>query len=259
MHDRAKTGREFPTQDTRMMTMPANRPAIPRELDRRIRVEAGHRCAIPACRTPVIEIAHIRKWSKVKRHEFENLIAPCPTCHTLFDNGHIDRLSMLQYKANLSPFSPYALAAHPDYIDFLAAYQKFRAFIETWLTAALAFQAAKRRGAPTSEGQRIWQAIGNAAKEASYVRLCFCEVSPGGVSKLADQIFNATVRRNCKLLGRPVPTAFLDAGPICDDLAAMWADLQHEIHEVVNKPARKTLKLMPTRPHFADDLVDKNG
>ncbi|AWN30616.1 hypothetical protein DKG71_34970 [Streptomyces sp. NEAU-S7GS2] len=242
-----------------MMAMPANRPAIPSALDRRVRVEAGHRCAIPVCRVPVIEIAHIRPWAQVRRHEFENLIALCPTCHTLFDRGHIDRVSMLKYKANLSPFSPYALAAHPDHIDFLAAYQKFRVFIETWLTAALAFQEAEQRGSSTSELRRSFQAIGHAAKEASYARLCFCAVSPVGVGKLADQILNATMRNACKVVGRPVPTDFLDAGPVSDDLPVMWADLHHEIHEVVDKPARKTVKVMPTRPILVNDLVEKSG
>lgn len=242
-----------------MMTMPANRPAVPRELDRRVRVEAGHRCAIPVCRIPVIDMAHIQPWAEVERHEFENLIALCPTCHRLFDRGHIDRLSMLQYKANLSPFSPYALATHPDHIDFLAGYQKFRVFIEMWLTAARAFQAAKQRGSSTSELRRSFQAIGHVAEEASYALLCFCAVAPVGVRKLADQILNAAMRSSCKVMGRPVPTAFLDAGPVSDDLPVMWADLHHEIHEVVNKPARKTLKMMPTRPHFVDDVVDKNG
>ncbi|MER0483188.1 hypothetical protein ABR737_33455 [Streptomyces sp. Edi2] len=165
---------------------------------------------------------------------------------------------MLQYKANLSPFSPYALAAHPDHIDFLAAYQKFRVFIETWLTAAHSFQATEQRGSSTNELRRSFQAIGHAAKEASYARLCFCAVSPVGVGKLADQILNATMRSACKVVGRSVPTTFLDAGPISDDLPAMWADLHHEIHKVVNKPARKTLKVMPTPPILVDDLVDKN-
>ena len=49
-----------------------------------------------------VEIAHIDPWAKVKEHTFDNLIALCPTCHTRFDNGDIDRQSMLQYKANLS-------------------------------------------------------------------------------------------------------------------------------------------------------------
>jgi hypothetical protein len=38
----------------------------------------------------------------VKAHAVENLIALCPTCHTRYDNGDIDRISMRQYKANLA-------------------------------------------------------------------------------------------------------------------------------------------------------------
>lgn len=79
-----------------------SRPAIPRPLVRQVKLEAGHRCAIPTCRMATIEIAHIEPWSKVQEHKFENLIALCPNCHTRFDNGEIDRKSMLQYKANLA-------------------------------------------------------------------------------------------------------------------------------------------------------------
>ncbi|MFD5078134.1 HNH endonuclease [Streptomyces sp. NPDC058371] len=85
--------------------MPEGRPAIPRPLERRVLVEAGHRCAIPTCRTVPVELAHIDPWSKVQEHTFENLIALCPTCHTRYDNGDIDRLSMKTYKANLSVIS----------------------------------------------------------------------------------------------------------------------------------------------------------
>ena len=82
--------------------MPSNRPAIPAELYRSIKVEAGHKCAVPTCRQTPIEIAHIEPWAKVKKHEFHNLIALCPTCHTRFDKGEIDSKSMKIYKANLS-------------------------------------------------------------------------------------------------------------------------------------------------------------
>ncbi|MEU7793517.1 MULTISPECIES: HNH endonuclease signature motif containing protein [Micromonospora] len=82
--------------------MPAGRPAIPRELERQVLVEAGHRCAIPTCRQVPVELAHIEPWSKVQEHTFGNIIALCPTCHTRFDRGDIDRKAMLQYKANLA-------------------------------------------------------------------------------------------------------------------------------------------------------------
>ncbi|WP_416962978.1 HNH endonuclease [Streptomyces sp. Agncl-13] len=81
--------------------MAQNRPDIPTALKRAVLVEAGHRCAIPTCRQTPVELAHITPWSKVNEHTFDNLIALCPTCHTRFDRGEMDRKSMLQYKQNL--------------------------------------------------------------------------------------------------------------------------------------------------------------
>ncbi|MCW5230368.1 HNH endonuclease [Verminephrobacter eiseniae] len=79
-----------------------SRPAIPEPLKRAILVEAGHRCAIPTCRTTTTEIAHIVPWAETHEHTFENLIALCPNCHTRFDQKReIDRLSIKMYKHNL--------------------------------------------------------------------------------------------------------------------------------------------------------------
>jgi len=65
-------------------------------------VEAGHRCAIPTCKHPTTEIAHIVPWAQCQSHEFDNLIALCPNCHTRFDTTKdIDRKSMQIYKYNL--------------------------------------------------------------------------------------------------------------------------------------------------------------
>lgn len=69
---------------------------------RQVLVEAGHRCAIPTCRFPTTEVAHIVPYSEVKGHAFDNLIALCPNCHRRYHAGGIDRQSMVQYKANLS-------------------------------------------------------------------------------------------------------------------------------------------------------------
>lgn len=65
-------------------------------------MEAGHRCAIPTCKQTPVEIAHIIDYNIVKAHTFDNLIALCPTCHTRYDRGEIDRKSMKLYKAKLS-------------------------------------------------------------------------------------------------------------------------------------------------------------
>ena len=83
------------------MTDDTTRPPIPRELHRRVLIEAGHRCAIPTCRTTTTEIAHIVPWATCREHDFEDLIALCPNCHTRYDRGEIDRKSMRIYKANL--------------------------------------------------------------------------------------------------------------------------------------------------------------
>jgi HNH endonuclease len=60
-------------------------------------VEAGHRCAIPTCRHPTTEIAHIVPESESHDDSFENLIALCPKCQ----NKEIDAQSMRMYKHNL--------------------------------------------------------------------------------------------------------------------------------------------------------------
>ena len=74
------------------------RPAIPADLKRRVLIEAGHRCAIPTCRFPTTDIAHIQPWAKVKEHKYENLIALCPNCHRRADKGEIDIKSLKIYK-----------------------------------------------------------------------------------------------------------------------------------------------------------------
>ena len=83
--------------------MATPRDHIPNEVERRVLVEAGHRCAIPTCRATTTEIAHIIPWSETKDNSFENLIALCPTCHTRYDQKkEIDRRSIKMYKQNLS-------------------------------------------------------------------------------------------------------------------------------------------------------------
>jgi hypothetical protein len=64
-------------------------------------MEAGYRCAIPTCRFPIAENAHIISWAESKDHSYENLIALCPNCHTLYDAGKIDRQAIVAYKKKL--------------------------------------------------------------------------------------------------------------------------------------------------------------
>jgi hypothetical protein len=68
-------------------------------------IEAGHRCAIPTCRTVgPLEIEHIDDWAKVREHRFENMIVLCANCHGRKGErrGQIDRKSLRRYKTNLT-------------------------------------------------------------------------------------------------------------------------------------------------------------
>jgi hypothetical protein len=80
----------------------ARRRALSREVERDVLVEAGHRCAIPACHALHPEVHHIKPVAEGGSDEFENLIALCPNCHGMADRGEIDRKAMRQYKASLS-------------------------------------------------------------------------------------------------------------------------------------------------------------
>jgi hypothetical protein len=70
---------------------------VPMGRKRMVLVEAGHRCAIPTCRHPTTEIAHIVPESQIHDDSFENLIALCPDCQ----KKEIDGQSIRMYKRNL--------------------------------------------------------------------------------------------------------------------------------------------------------------
>ena len=78
------------------------RSKIPAELRRQVLVEASHRCAIPQCPHPDVDIHHIIPWARCKKHEFGNLIALCPNCHRRAEKGEIDRKALQKYKALLA-------------------------------------------------------------------------------------------------------------------------------------------------------------
>jgi hypothetical protein len=65
---------------------------------RMVLLEAGHRCAIPTCRHPTTETAHIIPESQSDDDSFANLIALCPKCQ----KKEIDRESIRMYKRNLA-------------------------------------------------------------------------------------------------------------------------------------------------------------
>ena len=117
-----------------LTSMAAGRPDLPRHLRRDLLVEAGHRCAIPTCRATPVELAHIVPWSRTRKHDFANMIALCPNCHTRFDNGEIDRTAMFLYKA--------ALDWNVRRLRLLDAYRRFQTAIEAWSCSIGALELA---------------------------------------------------------------------------------------------------------------------
>ena len=76
---------------------PGGISAVLRARKRLALVEAGHRCAIPTCRHPTTEIAHIVPESESHDDSFENLIALCPKCQ----KKELNAQSIRMYKHNL--------------------------------------------------------------------------------------------------------------------------------------------------------------
>jgi len=79
--------------------MTSDRKSIPAEIERQIKVEAGHRCVIQTCQNSAnVDIHHIIPWEKCKEHDPKNLILLCPNCHRLAHDGKIDNKSLYKYK-----------------------------------------------------------------------------------------------------------------------------------------------------------------
>ncbi|MBW8794695.1 MAG: HNH endonuclease [Streptomyces sp.] len=173
--------------------MGAKRDAVPRDLRRRVLVEAGHRCAIPTCRATPVEIAHIEPWRKVRRHEFENLIALCPTCHTRFDSPHsaIDRKAMRQYKANLSPLSNGYMTEHLDHVKLIAGYQIFWAHLKAAIRATSEFEVeilCRDQGSDPHNGPLSYQSVATR-EELNIAAMDFDLVAPDPIRSLSTEIF----------------------------------------------------------------------
>lgn len=62
--------------------------------------EAGYRCSVPSCRTILtIEIHHMEQVSEGGADDASNLLALCPTCHSLHHEGRIPDSSIRAWKA----------------------------------------------------------------------------------------------------------------------------------------------------------------
>jgi HNH endonuclease len=84
------------------MSMVRKRKALLLEVRNLVLHEAGYKCANPACRGILtLDIHHLDYVSNGGGDSADNLIALCPTCHTLHHKGHIPIESVRTWKVLL--------------------------------------------------------------------------------------------------------------------------------------------------------------
>ena len=68
--------------------------------------EAGYRCAVPTCRHPLaLDLHHMEEVSAGGSDDVGNLLALCPTCHSLYHRGTIPGESIYAWKSMLITLS----------------------------------------------------------------------------------------------------------------------------------------------------------
>jgi hypothetical protein len=126
--------------------------------------EAGHRCAIPTCRHPTTEIAHIVPESQSHDDSFANLIALCPKCQ----GKELDAQSIRMYKHNLEVLNSRYSDFERRVFDQIAETDRRSFIVEAGLEIALVravndgllkrvelAPAANQRGEPTQHKYEV--------------------------------------------------------------------------------------------------------
>ena len=79
--------------------MSRQRIAIPERIKQAVLTEAGYKCANPTCQTTLaLDHHHIEYVSEDGSNEVSNLLALCPTCHSLHHRGTIPRQAVTEWK-----------------------------------------------------------------------------------------------------------------------------------------------------------------
>lgn len=95
----------------------ADRKKPPQDVQLKVLIEAGYRCAVPTCRNILaIDIHHIVEVAKGGRNEPSNLIALCPMCHALYHRGTYSKEAIYAWKSILVALG---VAFDRDAIDLL--------------------------------------------------------------------------------------------------------------------------------------------
>jgi hypothetical protein len=81
------------------------RIAVPKEMERKLFVESGHKCSVPFCNeSNAISIHHVN--GDPSDNAESNLIVLCRNHHFMADSGKIDRKECVSYKQRLKQIHP---------------------------------------------------------------------------------------------------------------------------------------------------------
>lgn len=72
---------------------------IPQKIKRLLRQESGFGCC--CCGSPILEYHHIIRWSKIRKHEVQHMMALCPTCHNSIESYPLEQ----QYYFKNNPYN----------------------------------------------------------------------------------------------------------------------------------------------------------
>src|SRR5512134_1494582 len=101
---------------------PKERKRLPLETRVIVLTESGYRCAVPTCRNILaLDMHHIWEVSAGGPDNPSNLIALCPTCHSLYHRGTIHPDAIYAYKAMLVSITRAFDLEAIDRLLFLAA------------------------------------------------------------------------------------------------------------------------------------------
>jgi hypothetical protein len=94
--------------------------AVTQAQKRRLKEQAGFRCAVPTCNaTSPLQIHHIIHREEGGLDTDDNLICLCSNCHGRYHQGQIDRKAIINYKQRLIKIS-IVLAPHEyNYLESL--------------------------------------------------------------------------------------------------------------------------------------------
>lgn len=94
--------------------------AVTQNQRRRLKEEAGFKCAVPTCNaTSPLQIHHIIHREEGGADTDENLICLCSNCHGRYHEGQIDRISIRNYKQRLRRISVVIAVHEYNYLEAL--------------------------------------------------------------------------------------------------------------------------------------------